>query len=671
VKNKELTIHGDTRVDPYYWLNERDNPEVIAYLEKENDYLSMVMKSTEQRQADLFNEITGRIRQDDETVPFPENGYYYYNRFIEGKEYPVYCRKRENLESEEEILLDVNVLAEGFAYFSVSGIQVSPDNRLMAFGVDTVSRRKYEIRIKNLENGEMLADRIPETTGSVAWANDNRTFFYTRKNPVTLRSEKIFRHATGTAPTGDPLVYYEADETYGVDISRTRSGRYLLIESGSTLSTECRFLDAGDPGGDFRILQPREEKLEYSVDHFGDHFYIRTNWNAPNFKLMKTPVDRTAKESWTEVIPYRPDVLLENFTVFTGHLVAMERVNGLSRLRIMDTRNSREHYIDFGEEAYSVWFSVNKVMDTNIFRYSYTSMTTPSSIFDYNMDTREKKLMKQDAVLGGFSPDDYESRRLFAKARDGVSVPVSLVYKKGLKLSGRNPTLLYGYGSYGISMNAGFSYDRLSLLNRGFVYAIAHVRGGQEMGRQWYEDGKLLKKMNTFTDFIDVAEFLVESGYTSPDHLCANGGSAGGLLMGAILNLRPDLFRVVIANVPFVDVVTTMLDSSIPLTTAEYDEWGNPNIREYYDYMLSYSPYDQVKAAAYPAILVTTGLHDSQVQYFEPAKWVAKLRDMKTDDHLLLLKTDMEAGHGGASGRFERYRLIALEYAFLFDQMGI
>lgn len=669
--NKELTIHGDTRLDPYYWLNERENPAVLDYLKAENRYLDTVMADTKSLQEQIFNELVGRVKQDDETVPYLDNGYYYYSRFEKAKEYPIYCRKKGSLGAAEEILVNVNELAKGFSYCNVGGIEVSPDNTILAYSIDTISRRKYEIRLRNLVTGSELPDRIPETTGGVAWANDNKTFFYTRKNPVTLRSEKIFRHALNSAPDSDPLVYFESDETFSTEISRTKSGVFLLIGSSSTLSSECRYLKADDPKGDFQVFQPRKRNHEYSIDHFNGYFYIRTNWQSPNFKLMKTVIDRTSGDNWEDVIPHRDDVLLEGFELFNSYLVVQERIKGLAQLRILDVVNGKEHYLDFGEETYTASISVNRVFDTNLLRFSFSSLTTPGSVFDYNMETREKKLLKQQEVLGGFDPANYEAKRLYANAGDGAKIPISLVFRKGIKLNGKNPCLLYAYGSYGSSTNPGFSADRLSLLDRGFVYAIAHIRGGQEMGRQWYEDGKLLKKKNTFTDFIDVGDYLVQLGYTSPDQLCAMGGSAGGLLMGAVVNMRPDLFRAVVAHVPFVDVVTTMLDTSIPLTTSEYDEWGNPNFKEYYEYMLSYSPYDQVKKQDYPSLLVTTGLYDSQVQYFEPSKWVARLRDLKTDDHILLLKVNMEAGHGGVSGRFQRYRETSLVYAFLFNQVGI
>jgi oligopeptidase B len=667
----ELTEHGDTRIDNYYWLNQRENPEVIEYLEAENAYLKEVMADTEEFQEKLFDEIVGRIKQDDESVPYLDNGYYYYTRFEEGFEYPVMCRKKGSLEAEEEVMLNVNQMAEGHSYFQVSGASVSPDNRLLAYGVDTVSRRKYTIYVKDLETGKIYEDKILETTGSVAWANDNSTFFFTRKNATTLRSEKIYRYELGSRSGDGKLVFFEEDETFSTGVGRSKSGSYLIISSGSTLSTEYRILDANRPKDDFVVFQEREKDLEYSIDHFGDHFYVLTNWNASNFKLMKTPIGATSKDNWIDVIPHRDDVLLSGFTLFNKFLVVSEVSNALPALRIIPHDGKSEHYISFEEQAFTARVSTNREFDTNILRFSYSSMTTPNSVFDYNMETKERELLKMDKVLGDFDPANYFSERKFVTAADGTKVPISIVYKKGTELDGRNPTLLYGYGSYGYSMSPSFSSVRLSLLDRGFIYVIAHIRGGQEMGRHWYEDGKLLKKKNTFIDFNDCAEYLIKEGYTQPEYLFAQGGSAGGLLMGAIINMRPDLYKGIIANVPWVDVVTTMLDASIPLTTSEYDEWGNPANKEYYDYMLSYSPYDNVSRQDYPAMLVTTGLHDSQVQYFEPAKWVAKLRDMKTDYNILLMNVNMEAGHGGASGRFKRYKETALEYAFIFNQLGI
>jgi oligopeptidase B len=669
---KELTAHDHTRVDNYYWLNERENPKVIDYLNTENAYTDSVLAHTKAFQDTLYNEMVGRIKKDDSSVPFKENGYYFYTRFEKGMEYPLYCRKKKNLDATEEIMLNQNEMAAGYAYHSIGGgFSVSMDNTLLAFGVDTVSRRKYTIYVKDLKSGKLLPDVISITDGAAVWANNGKAFYYTTKDPATLRTNKVFRHKLGTAQSKDELVYEEKDETYSTFIYKTKSKKYLVIGSGSTLSTEYRIADAGTTNPKFKVFQPRIRDLEYDIEHFGNKFLVRTNLDAKNFRLMETPEKATEKENWKELIPHRDDVLLEGLEVFNNFLVLQERKNGLTQLRVINQSDKTEHYIDFGEETYTAYISVNRDFETDFLRYYYTSMTTPPSTFDYQMLTKEKKLLKQQEVIGNFKPENYETKRIYATATDGTKIPVSLVYKKGISLSGNNPLLLYGYGSYGASMDPTFSPTRLSLLDRGFVFAIAHIRGGQEMGRYWYEDGKLLKKMNTFTDFIACAEFLIKEKYTNPDKLFAKGGSAGGLLIGAVINLRPDLFKGVIANVPFVDVVTTMLDETIPLTTSEYDEWGNPGVKEYYDYMLSYSPYDNVEAKKYPNMLVTTGLHDSQVQYFEPAKWVAKLRALKTDNNLLLLKTDMETGHGGASGRFKRYKETALEYAFIFDLLGV
>ncbi|GHA76565.1 S9 family peptidase [Pontibacter akesuensis] len=665
---KELTTHGDTRIDNYYWMNQREDPEVISYLSAENTYTDKMLAHTKDLQQQLFDEIVGRIKQNDASVPFKDDGYWYYTRYEEGKEYPIYARKKGTMEAAEEIMLNANERAEGQSYYSAAGINVSPNNQLLAFGEDTVSRRKYTLRFKNLQTGKLLPDEIPNTTGSAVWANDNKTVYYTMKDPA-LRSFKIFKHTLGTPTSQDKEVYHEADETFNTFVYKTKSEDYIIIGSGSTLSNEYRYLDANKPNGEFKVIQPRERGLEYSVDHFGNNFYIVTNKDgAKNFKLVQTPVSKPGKANWKEVIPHREDVLLEGIEIFKDYLTLQERKNGLTQIRVKSWKDSKtDYYIDFGEEAYTAYIGNNPDFDSNKLRYGYTSLTTPYSTYDYNMKTKEQELLKRDEVVGDFDPANYEAKRVYATADDGTKIPVSLVYRKGTVLNGQNPTLLYAYGSYGSSTNPGFSSVRLSLLDRGFVYAIAHIRGGQEMGRQWYEDGKLLKKKNTFTDFIDAAEYLIEQNYTNPDKLFAQGGSAGGLLMGAVVNMRPDLFEGVLAAVPFVDVVTTMLDTSIPLTTGEFDEWGNPAEKQYYDYMLSYSPYDQVEAKEYPNMLVTTGLHDSQVQYWEPAKWVAKLRDMKTDDNMLLLHTNMEAGHGGASGRFQRYKETALQYAFLLN----
>ncbi len=671
IKPTRLEKHGHVRIDNYYWLRERDNPEVIAYLEAENAYTDAVMAHTKELQEKLFQEIKGRIKEDDRSVPYKLDDYYYYTRYEPGKEYPIYCRKKGSLEAPEEVMLDANELARGHGFFAVRGTEVSFNQDLLAFSVDTVGRRIYTLQVKDLSTGEILPDRIPEVTGNVAWANDNKTIFYSKQDLVTLRPYQIYRHTLGSDPSQDVLVYEEPDETFRCYVRRTKSKRFIIIGSSQTLADEYRFLDADQPGGAFTLFLPRERGLEYDLDHFGGHFYIRTNLDAENFRLMRTPIANTAKENWEEVIPHREDVLLEDFEIFRDHLVVSERKNGLRQIRVIRWDGGDDHYLDFGEPAYLAYVSTNPDFNTTTLRYGYTSLTTPNSVYDYDMVSRQKTLLKRDEVLGDFSPDNYVTERLYAPVRDGVKVPISLVYRKGLKKDSRNPLLLYGYGSYGASRDATFDPARLSLLDRGFIYAIAHVRGGQEMGRQWYEDGKLLKKKNTFTDFIDCARYLLAQRYTNPDRLFCYGGSAGGLLIGAVLNMAPELFHGAIAAVPFVDVVTTMLDESIPLTTNEYDEWGNPNDRVYYDYILSYSPYDNVEAKAYPHLLVTTGLHDSQVQYWEPAKWVAKLRAMKTDDHRLLLKTNMEAGHGGASGRYRRYRERAFEYAFLLDLAGI
>jgi len=668
---KELTLHNQTRIDNYYWLNQRENPKVIAYLKAENDYLNKVMKHTEKLQEKLYNELVSRIKQEDTSAPYKWNGYYYYTRFEKGNEYPIHCRKKGSLDSKEEILLNVNEMAKGFSYYQVAGVDVSPDNTLLAYGVDTVSRRKYTIHFKNLVTGQTLTDEIPVTTGGAVWANDNKTLFYTAIDENTLRPFKICKHKLGTPTSSDKEIYIEKDETFTAYAGKSKSEKYLYILCDSTLSTEYRFLDANTPDGTFKIFQPREKDLEYSIDHLKDKFYIRTNLDAKNFRMMETPVNKTTKENWKEIIPNREDVFLEEIEIFNNFFVLNERKGGLTYLRVFNWKDKTDYNIDFGESTYVASIGKNAESSTDWLRFDYSSLTTPHSNYDYNMITREKKLIKEKEIGGGFDKNNYQTERLFATAKDGTKVPISLVYRKGLRKNGDNPMLLYGYGSYGYSMDPYFNAGVLSLLDRGFVYAVAHIRGGQEMGRYWYEDGKLLKKKNTFTDFIDCAEYLAAQKFTKPAKLFALGGSAGGLLMGAVTNMRPDLFKGIIAAVPFVDVVTTMLDKTIPLTTGEFDEWGNPENKEYYDYMLSYSPYDNVEAKNYPAILVTTGLQDSQVQYFEPAKWVAKLREMKTDTNPLLLLTNMEAGHGGISGRFRRNKEVALEWAFILDQLGI
>lgn len=670
---KHLEIHGDVRIDNYYWLNDRENPEVIDYLERENDYYHKMTAHTKDFQTELFEEMKARIKEDDESVPYFYNGYYYITRYETGKDYPIFTRKKGSLEAEEEVMFDGNKMAEGHAYFHLAGINVSPDNKLAAFGIDTVSRRNYTIQIKNLETGEIYPQKIEMTTGGSTWANDNKTLFYTRKDPQTLRSDKIYRHKLGLNPENDVMVYYEEDDTYRSYVYKTKSDRYLVIGSVSTLTSEFRFLNADTPDGEFKIFSPRERGVEYNIAHFDNHFYVLTNKDgASNFKLMKTPVNSTTSDNWEEVIGHREDVLIEDFEIFKEYLVVSERNNGLNKIYISRWDGTDAYYIPFDNETYTAYTSQNPEFDTDLLRYGYNGLTQPAATIDFNMKTKEQTILKEQEVLGGkFDKNNYESKRLWATAADGTKIPISMVYRKGVELNGNNPLLQYGYGSYGATIDPYFSSTRLSLLDRGFIFAIAHIRGGEYMGRQWYENGKLLTKKNTFTDFIDVSKFLIAEGYTSPEHLYAMGGSAGGLLMGAVMNMAPELYNGIVAAVPFVDVVTTMLDDSIPLTTGEYDEWGNPNDEEYYHYIKSYSPYDNVEAKAYPNTFVTTGLHDSQVQYWEPAKWVAKLRELKTDDNLLFFYTNMDAGHGGSSGRFEALKEVAMEYAFLLDLEGI
>ena len=671
--SKKLEKHGDVRIDDYFWMNQREDPEVISYLNAENEYNDAMTAHTKEFQKELYEEMKGRIKEDDESVPYKLNGYWYITRFEKGFDYPIYSRKKDSLEAEEQIMFNVNDMAKDFEYYSLGGLNVSPDNKLVAFGTDTVSRRQYTIRIKNLETGEIYSENIENTTGGSTWANDNKTLYYTKKDPQTLRSFRIFKHILGTDPSEDQLVYEEEDETFNTYVYKSKSREYIIIGSHSTLTTEYRFQDANKPEEDFKVFQPRVRGLEYSISHFEDDFYIVTNKDeATNFKLMKTPVEKTGKENWQDVIPHRKDFLLEDIDIFKDYLVVSERNNGLNKIRIIEWDGNEEYYIPFDNETYTAYTSINPDFETDLLRYTYNSMTTPTSVVEYNMKTGDKTVLKEQEVLGGkFDKDNYTSERVWATASDGTMVPVSLVYRKGIKKDGSNPLLQYAYGSYGSTIDPYFSSVRLSLLDRGFIYAIAHIRGGEYLGREWYEDGKLFNKKNTFTDFIDVSEYLIRENYTSSNHIYAMGGSAGGLLMGAIVNMAPNLYNGVISAVPFVDVVTTMLDDSIPLTTGEYDEWGNPNDKEYYEYMKSYSPYDNVAKQDYPNMLVTTGLHDSQVQYWEPAKWVAKLRDYKTDGNLLLLHTNMDAGHGGASGRFEALKEVAEEYAFLLDLEGI
>ena len=681
-KPYEMTEHGHTRVDNYYWMRLTDEQksaekfdshaqEVVDYINSENDYTQSNLAHTKQFQKDLYHEIVGRIKKDDQSVPYLDNGYYYYTRYEKGKEYAIRCRKKGSLDGKEEILLDENVLAEGHDYFAIGGMSVSPDNQWLAYGVDTVSRRRYTVHFKNVSTGDVLDQTIPNTTGGVAWANDNRTVFYTTKNEVTLLSEKIWRHKMGSNATNDELVYHEKDESYYTGVYRSKSGEYIIIYNSSTLVSDYHILNANDPDGNFKNFSPRGTEHEYSIDHYDNKFYIITNWEAKNNRLMETSENETNMDKWTEILAHRNDVHLLGMEIFKDHLVLSERKEGLRGLRVIHQHSGKDEYIDFGEQTYTARISVNEEYNTNILRYSYTSMVTPSSTYDYNMDTGELTLLKQSEVVGGYDQDAYHSERRYAIAEDGQKVPISLVYKTNLITDDPQNLLLYAYGSYGSTRDPYFSSTRLSLLDRGFIYAIAHVRGSQIYGRQSYDDGKMLKKKNTFTDFIDAGRYLVEEGYTDSEHLFAEGGSAGGLLIGAVVNMAPDLWKGAIAAVPFVDVITTMLDPSIPLTSNEWDEWGDPREKKYYDYMLSYSPYDQIKDRNYPNLLVTSGFFDSQVQYWEPLKYVAKLRDNWQSENKLYLHMNMDAGHGGKSGRFRRYREVALEYAFMFDLVGI
>jgi oligopeptidase B len=676
IKPKELLAHGDTRIDPYYWMNDYfkkgpDSNKVVEYLAAENAYFDTMMSATSELQEKLYSEMKARIKEKDESVPVFKNGYYYFNRLVEGKDYFVYCRKKGSLAAAEEVLLDLNAMAEGHDYFSAVGFSVSPDNKLLAFGLDLLSRREYKIYIKNLETGEIYKDEIPGTEGAPVWANDNKTIFYTAKNPVTLLSEKIKKHLLGTVAEADKIVYAEKDPSNYIGVAKTKSEKYILISSEATLSSEVFWINADKPEDAFAVFQPRMTEVLYEVDHANDQFYIRTNLDSKNFKIVTCSPEKKDTANWKDLVPHQQSVLITGFDLFKSYIAINERKGGLTQIHVLNTQNGDSHYLAFEEASYVANITVNPDYNSSLLRFNYTSLTTPNTVYDYDMVSKEKKLMKQQEVVGGYNPAEYETERLMATAKDGTTIPVSIVYKKGFSKDGNGPLLLYSYGSYGISSDASFSSIRLSLLNRGFAFAIAHIRGGQEMGRYWYEDGKMMKKKNTFTDFIDCAEFLISNKYTSAKHLYVNGGSAGGLLMGAVANLRPDLWNGIIAAVPFVDVVTTMSDASIPLTTNEYDEWGNPADKESYGYMKSYSPYDNVEKKAYPNMLITTGLHDSQVQYFEPAKWVAKLRAIKTNKNLLFLYTNMEAGHGGASGRFKPLKDKAREYAFLLALEGV
>ena len=665
---KKLSIHGDTRIDEYYWLNQRGDKKVIDYLNAENSYRDLYMKDYKGLEEELFQEIKSRIKEDDSSVPYLDNGYYYYTRYEKGKQYPIYCRKKGNLEAKEEVLIDANIMSEGYDYFRVGDIEISPDDKVMAYSIDTLSRRIYTIYFMNLETREVHKENIKNTSGSITWANNSKTLFYNLKDIETLRTDRVMMHNLNSNST-DKEIFFEEDETFSVYSYKTKNDKYIIIGSSATLSQEYRYVSADSPNKDFKIFQKRVNGLEYSIDHFDGKWFIRTNKDkATNFKLMICDENRTNKENWKDYISHRQDVLLEDIDLFNNHLVITERKTGLRRIEIRPWKGGNSHYIEFEDEAYSLYSSTNLETNTNKFRYSYSSMTTPNSVIEYDMNSKEKIILKETEVLGGkFDKNNYVSLRVWAPARDGKKIPISLVYRKDMYKNGENPLLLYGYGSYGITNNASFSSVRLSLLDRGFVYAIAHIRGSQYLGREWYDDGKMFKKKNTFYDFIDSGKFLIKEGYSNDEKLFAMGGSAGGLLMGAVVNMEPKLFRGIVAGVPFVDVITTMLDEDIPLTTFEYDEWGNPNNKDSYDYMLSYSPYDQVEEKEYPAIFITTGYHDSQVQYFEPAKWIARLRDRRTNNEPLLMYCNMDAGHGGASGRFEAYKETAMEYAFFIS----
>ena len=667
VKPHVIQKHNHKRTDNYYWLRERTNPEVISYLNAENKYLDSSLGHVKDLRQRLFDEFKARIKQTDATVPYPKDGYLYYSRTVAGSNYPILCRKKGTLDAPEEILVDGNKEADGHKFFSLGAVDVSPKNNLLAWGADTVGRRFYTIRFRNLETGAELPDVLRDVTPSLEWANDNKTVFYVKQDPDTLRADRVYRHVLGTDPAKDHLIYQEKDVEFHLNLGKTKSRKYILINSDHTLTTEYRYIDADSPGGDFKVFQPRERGHEYHVDHLGDKFYIRTNDSATNFRLMSAPAANTAKSAWTEVIPHRPDTLLADIELFRDFLLVSERRAGLVHLRVKPWAGAGEHYIDFNDPAYSAGLGPNFDANTTVVRFRYSSLTTPNSVYDYDVKAKSRTLLKRDEVLAGFDSDNYASERVYATSHDGVKVPVSLVFRKTTPRNGTAPLLQYGYGSYGHSMDANFNPFVVSLLDRGFIYAIAHIRGGQEMGRQWYDDGKLLKKKNTFRDFIAASEHLIKTKYADPKRVYAMGGSAGGLLIGAVMNMTPDLYHGLIAGVPFVDVVTTMLDDTIPLTTFEYDEWGNPNDQAYYEYMLSYSPYDQVEKKAYPNLLITTGLHDSQVQYWEPAKWIAKLRATKTGNHRLLMYTNMDAGHGGASARYKKYEEVALQYAFLLD----
>ena len=670
VQPRVRTVHGEIRIDEYFWLRDRSDPQVVAYLEAENSYTGAVMRHTEALQEQLYQEMRGRIKETDLSVPERVDDYFYYTRTEAGGQYPILCRKRGHLDGPEEVLLDQNQLAAEHTYCRVGVSEVSPDHRLLAYSVDTSGAEEFTLYIKDLTTGELLPEVIARTSLGLAWANDSRTLFYTVLDQAR-RPCRLYRHTVGSSASADVLVYFEPDEAFFLDINRTRSRRYLLLDITSHSTSEVRFLNADHPEQTFRTLQPREPGIEYSVTHHEDHFFVTTNDEAPNFRLVRAPVASPSKANWSPVLPYRPAVKLDGAEAFRSHLAVLEREAGLRQIRILHLPSGKEHLIPFPEPVYTIRAHENPEFETNLLRFTYSSLVTPSSVVEYDMGARTWTVRKQTEVLGGYDPSLYRSERVFATAPDGERVPISLVFRAPIRLDGSRPLLLTGYGAYGLSYDPSFSSNVLSLLDRGFVVAIAHVRGGEEMGRPWYDGGKLLNKRSTFTDFIACAEHLVGQSYTSPTRLAISGGSAGGLLMGAVANLRPDLFQVVLAEVPFVDVVNTMLDASLPLTVIEYDEWGNPNEPTAYSYIRSYSPYDNVEAKSYPHMLVTAGLNDPRVAYWEPAKWTARLRARKTDSNRLLLRTNMGAGHGGASGRFDFLREIAFKYAFVLDVLGI
>ena len=666
----DVSVHGDVRVDEFYWLRDRNRPDVIAYLEAENDYVEAMMDHTRELQQKLYEELVGRIKETDISVPEKIDEYYYYSRTVAGKQYSIHCRKKGNLDSEEQIVLDENELAEGHSYFSIGILKVSPDHKLLAYSVDFTGSESYTLYVMNLDTGERLAEEIPNTYYGVAWANDNETIFYNTLDEA-MRPHMLFRHRLGTPHQSDTMVYHETDDSYFLGLSKTNSRRFITMSLASNTTSEVHYLDADKPDGDLSVIQPRLQKIEYRIAHRGDTFYILTNDDAKNFKLVEAPVDNPDKSNWKEVISHRKNVKIDDVETFRNHLVVYERKKGLKTIRVIDMTGGKSHYVKFPEPVYTFWAADNPEYDSNILRFNYTSLVTPRSVFDYDMNKKTRELKKMYEILGGFDPEKYESKRVFATVRDGTKIPISLVHRKGINKDGSSPLFLYGYGAYGSSIEPLFLSSRLSLLDRGFVFAMAHVRGGGEMGRDWYEKGKQLHKKNTFTDFIACAEHLIKKNYTSQKNIAISGGSAGGLLMGAVANMRPELFRCVIAHVPFVDVVTTMLDESIPLTVIEFEEWGNPKIEKHYQYLLSYSPYDNLQRQDYPHMLATAGLNDPRVQYWEPAKWVAKLRTLKTDDNLLLLRTKIGEGHSGASGRYDYLRDVAFEYAFVLNCFGI